>query len=364
MIGFVKTIQEIMGLSFFQSKILGNTLGDFILFVAGFLVFLILLKFIQWIVLSRVKKFAEKTKTDIDDTLIEIIKTAKPPFYSFLAFYFAFTLFLSFGGVVNKTINVILIVWVVYLAVKAAQILVDYITDKYIHKETDEGTRAAVILINKVARITLWVVALLVVLSSFGMNVNTVVAGLGIGGIAIAFALQKILGDVFSSFAIYFDKPFLIGDFIVVGEHRGTVMRIGIKTTRIKSLDGEEIVISNEELTSARIQNYKRMKDRRVVFGFGVVYATPNEQLREIPRIIKDIIEPIDGARFDRAHFVKFDDSSLTFEVVYYVESSDYGEYMNIQQEVNFRIKDEFDKMKIEMAYPTRTIYIAGNSGS
>ncbi|MCK5590629.1 MAG: mechanosensitive ion channel family protein, partial [Candidatus Pacebacteria bacterium] len=171
-------------------------------------------------------------------------------------------------------------------------------------------------------------------------------------------AFQNILEDLFSSFAILFDKPFKVGDFIVVGEHKGVVQKMGIKTTRLKSTGGEEIVISNKELTSARLQNFKKMKERRIGFNFGVTYETPTGKLKAIPGTVKDIIDSIEKARFDRSHFTQFDDSALTFETVYYVTTSDYVVYRDIQQEINLRIKELFEKDGIDMAYPTQTIYL------
>jgi MscS family membrane protein len=177
-------------------------------------------------------------------------------------------------------------------------------------------------------------------------------------GVAIAFAFQNILEDLFSSFAIVFDKPFKIGDFIIVGDKLGVVEKIGIKTTRIKSLQGEEIVISNKELTSAQVRNFKKMETRRISFSFGVTYQTPTEKLKGIPKTVESIIEETDNVRFDRAHFNEFGDSALLFEVVYYVEGNDYNMYMDAQQQINLKIKESFEKDGIEMAYPTQTIFL------
>ena len=195
-------------------------------------------------------------------------------------------------------------------------------------------------------------------LSNLGINVTSLVAGLGVGGIAIAFALQNILNDLFSSFAIYFDKPFVVGDFIKIGEHAGTVEKVGIKTTRIRSTTGEELIISNRELTSARVQNFKRLNERRSIFTIGVVYETTAEKLRRIPSIIQTIIESQSLNRFDRVHFKTFGDFSLNFEVSYYVQTTDYKKFMDTQEIVNLKIVEAFEKEGISMAYPTQTIYL------
>ena len=205
---------------------------------------------------------------------------------------------------------------------------------------------------------SLWIVAALMVLSNLGVNVTGLMAGLGVGGLAIAFALQNVFADLFASFSIYLDKPFKIGDFIIVGEHTGTVEKIGIKTTRIRALQGEEIVISNQEMTSARVHNFKKLDERRISTQFGVTYDTPTETLKKIPDMIKKIVDEEKMTRFDRAHFTTFGDSALLFDLVYYIESQEYVDYLEAQQAMNFKIKEAFEGAGIDMAFPTQTIYI------
>ena len=359
---FIQKLRELTQSEIFSYEFFGNTVGDYVFAVVAFVAFLIIFKLIQWAIMRRLKRLAEQTKTDVDDALIRIIQTIKPPFYSFLAFYLALILFVSLNALFSRVITVVLIVWLVYQAINALQVLIDYVVAKAMGGEDDDDAKVAAGLIGKIAKITLWVIGLLLILSNLGVNVNSLIAGLGVGGIAIAFALQNILADLFSSFAIYFDKPFVVGDYIVVGESKGTVERIGIKTTRLRSSQGEELVISNQELTSSRVQNFKNISERRVALDFGVLYETTTEKLREIPKIIKDIIESTDHARLDRVHFAKFDDSALIFETIYFVESSDYAVHMDVQQDINFKIKDEFEKRGIEMAYPTQTVYLAGGN--
>jgi len=195
-------------------------------------------------------------------------------------------------------------------------------------------------------------------LSNFGYNISTLIAGLGIGGVAIALALQNILTDIFASFSIYFDKPFQTGDFIIVGNDLGVVKKIGIKTTRLQTLQGEELVISNKELTETRIHNYKKMQKRRIVFNFGLTYDTSSAKLKKVLQILKGIIDKIEIAELDRVHFNKFGDFSLNFEVVYYLASSDYNEYMDTQQAINLAIKEKFEKDGIKFAYPTQTVFV------
>jgi len=345
---------------FWTQEFLGNTTKEHAIALAVFIGLIIIFKIFKTIILHRLEKLAKKTKTEIDDAVIEVFKTIKPPFYIYLAFYIAIQT-LNFTGLASRIITALLIIWIVFLLVKAAQIFIDVL----FRKKLDEGertTKSAIGAIKLIAKIILWSFGLLIVLSNLGVNITSLVAGLGVGGIAVALAVQNILSDLFSSFAIYFDKPFVVGDFIVIGEHKGTVEKIGIKTTRIRSLQGEEIVISNQELTSARIQNFKKMQKRRITFSIGVLYETPSEKLKKIPQMIKTIIDAVDKTEFDRAHFKEFGDFALIFEIVFYIESGDYTDYMNAQQEINLKINQAFAQENIEMAYPTQTINLIKSS--
>ena len=209
-----------------------------------------------------------------------------------------------------------------------------------------------------VIKILLWSIGFLLVLSNLGFDITSLIAGLGIGGVAIALAVQNILGDIFSSFSIVFDKPFKVGDYIVIEPDRGIVKKIGLKTTRLETLQGEELIISNKELTSARVQNFKKMKQRRINFNVGVTYETSPAKLKEIDALIEKIIKGVKDVEFVRCHFQGFGDFSLNFEVVYLVKSGDYAVFMDKQEEINFAIVNAFTKNKIDMAYPTQTLFV------
>jgi len=210
-----------------------------------------------------------------------------------------------------------------------------------------------------VGRIFIFSMVVLAVLDNIpGVEVTTLITGLGIGGIAVALALQNILGDLFASLSISLDRPFAIGDFIIVDEFLGAVEHIGLKTTRIRSLGGEQLVFSNTDLLNSRIRNYKRMQQRRVAFAVGVTYQTPPSKLRKIPDIFKKQLEQFDDVHFDRAHFKAYGAYSLDFEFVYYVHTADYNRYMDVQQAINIGLYEEFEKEGIEFAYPTRTLFL------
>lgn len=349
-----------LSMPYWQNNYFGNTLGEYVIALAVFVGLFVFFALFQKIVLRKFKKLAEQTKSDIDDEIIKIVRTVKPPFYSFLAFYLSLG-FLELHDFLGSVINAILIVWFVFQMIAALQILINYVVGKKFSEE-DTQAHTAVSAISLVLKIALWTVALLLILSNLGVNINSLIAGLGIGGIAIAMALKNILSDLFDSFAIYFDKPFLVEDFIVAGDIKGTVKKIGLKTTRLKAPQGEEIVISNSKLASSKIQNFRKLEERRVSFSLGVEYSTPSEKLKKIPRIIENIISSKKSARFDRTHFTTYADSALVFDVVYFVESSDYKTYLDTNQAINLEIKEAFEKEGVEMAYPSQTLYVEKKS--
>ena len=227
------------------------------------------------------------------------------------------------------------------------------------HRASNPAGATHLMLIGLIARIALWSVALLATLDNLGINITTLMASLGIGGIAVALAVQNILGDIFSSVSIALDKPFVIGDFIIVDSFMGTVEYVGLKTTRIRSLGGEQIIFSNTELLKNRIRNYKRMQERRVLFEFGIAYETSIENVKRIPKIVADAIAAHKtDTRFDRAHFKGYGESALQFEVVYYVLDPDYNKYMDIQQAINLVMLSRFRELGIAFAHPIRTLYM------
>lgn len=330
----------------------GNSVYEYATAFAAFLVLSGVFMIVQQIVLRRLARIAEKTKTDLDDVLIDVVRSLKPQFYYFLAFYISI-LTLSLSDTVQGVITGVLVVWIVLQGVIALQVLINYALLK---KMGDQPSTYG--FLSSIIKWVLYSIGFLLVLSNLGVNVTSLIAGLGIGGIAIAFALQNILSDLFSSFAIHLDKPFEEGDYIIVGDHKGTIEHIGIKSTRMRSINGEEVIISNQELTSAQIQNYKDLTERRASFSFGVLYETPFEKVKNIPDMVRSIFDSVEHVRLDRVHLKSFGDSSLDFEVVFHVQSKEYGKYMDIQEEINFALMERFEKEGIEFAYPTQTLYV------
>lgn len=336
---------------------LGNTGHDYFVAILLFVAGLIALKVTQYLILNRLADFSRRTKTDLDDTFIEIVRSVHPPFYAFVAFYIALQV-LYVHPLLETTLNTILLIWVVYQVINAVQRLIDYAVRRSVTYETEEAARSAARFISGLSKWILWVLGILLVLSNLGVNVTSILAGLGIGGVAVAFALQNILGDLFSSFAIYFDKPFIVGDVIKVGDFIGEVQKIGIKTTRVKALQGEEVIFSNNQLTSDVVQNFGRIQERRSVFTLGVEYDTAQEKLERIPEIIESIITEKENTSFDRSHFTEFGESALEIETSFYILHSDYKKYMDVLQSVKLDIRQRLNDEGVGFAYPTQTIHV------
>jgi small-conductance mechanosensitive channel len=241
--------------------------------------------------------------------------------------------------------------------------LIGFVVETYIRRspDGDAATRATVQAVGYAARFVLWSILLVTALAAFGINVTALITGLGIGGIAIALAVQNILGDLFAALAIVLDKPFVVGDFIIVDTMMGHVEHVGLKTTRIRSLGGEQIIVSNNELLKGRIRNYKRMEQRRVVFGLDLTYDTPPDVVDHVPSIIRDVVESQPLTRFDRSHCLSFGDSALRFETVYWVLDADFNRYADIQHAINVELLRRFAAEGIAFAFPSRTVYMKDN---
>jgi small-conductance mechanosensitive channel len=347
-------------LAFFKLSYHGVTLGAVCLFAVITIAVFICLRWIRRVSLARLGKFAGRTTTTLDDLILALVRRTHLFFLIVLALYIGtWALPLSYGTRVG--IRLTLLVVALWQAGLWAHELIDYTVGQLMrHYEGDDSSlqtaRGALIFI---ARVAVWSLLVMVVLSNLHVDITTLIAGLGVGGIAIALGVQSILGDLFASLSIILDKPFAVGHFIVVDSVAGTVDHVGLKTTRIRSLSGEEVVLSNTDLLKSRIHNYKKLLERRILFSFGVTYDTGYEKLAGIPATVREIIQGVTKTRFDRAHFKDYGDSSLNFEVVYYVLDPDYNLYMDVQQAINLEIYRRFERAGIEFAFPTRTLYVS-----
>jgi len=344
---------------FLQRDLYHNRLSEYLICLAIIFGGILAVRIVESLAMRRIKAWAEKTPTTYNDFLISRIHGTGIPL-AYLAIVQASLRVLTLTPRVERIIDMAGIVLLTLIVIVFTVSLVRYGFEEYSRKRGEDATSDRALRgVIGLTKALVWITGALFMLDNLGFRISTVVAGFGIGGIAVALAAQTILGDLFGYFVILFDRPFEIGDFIAVGDHMGVIERFGIKTTRIASLNGEQIVVSNKDLTDSRVRNYKRMAKRRVAFRLGVTYQTPVERLREIPGIVADVFREIEGATLDRVHFFSYGDFSLIHEIVYYVDGNDYTRYMDIQQKANLRIYEEFGKRRIEFAYPTQTLYLA-----
>ncbi|NQY80845.1 MAG: mechanosensitive ion channel family protein [Candidatus Caenarcaniphilales bacterium] len=353
-------------LGLLSKEVFSNSVQNYLIAIGIFIVLKYIFRFTFSQIIEKLEYFAEKTSTKFDNYVVELIAGIHPRTYDYIAFYIgAKTLNLSVDVV--HILNAILTALIIFQVILSCNDLAVYLLKKVLHvdenstQQDDKTVFDGLILLIK---ILLWILGLLLLLANLGVNITSLATSLGIGGIAIALAIQNILSDIFSSFSIYFDKPFAVGDFISVGTDTGTVKKIGLKTTRIQTLQGEELIIGNKELTSTRIQNFRRMDVRRVVFHIGMTYDMSVEQIERAKVIVKESVEQVAGARLDRVHFFEFGDFSLNLEIVYYHPNSDYADYMNGREKVSFYIKEKFDAEGLEFAFPSQTIYLEKSGGN
>jgi small-conductance mechanosensitive channel len=326
--GLTELLQDLFQLGQFESEIAAAVIIFALSVSVGWTVYMIFRKyFSQW---------AKGTKTKIDD---EILRNIKAPVL-LLATLLGLAQILIITFIVTRVINV-LANWLAQRA-RAGKRVSEHI----------------LFVFKQIIKAAVYIFALIAILGAFNVDLSGVVVGLGVGGIAIALALQNVLSDVFSAFSIFFDRPFEVGDFIVIGDYAGTVKKIGVKSTRLQLLQGEELVISNRELTTTSLRNFRKLKKRRVLFMLSVAADTPVEKLRKIPTLIQGIIENVKSTEFDRAHFTEFGDFTLNFQIVYYMKTSDYNEYLDAQQTINLEIIEAFQKEGIVMPFPTQSIFV------
>ncbi|MCW4022000.1 MAG: mechanosensitive ion channel family protein [archaeon] len=328
--------------------------------IAAFVIFLVALT-IGWVIYLVFRRYlgrwAKATKTQIDD---EIIRNIKAPII-FLAILFGMhyaletiTYLSQYSEVITKIFSIAQILITAFIIIRVLNVLFSWFAARA--KQEKRVSEHLLFVFKQILRAIVYMAAFLAILAANETDLSGLTVGLGVSGIAIALAVQSILGDAFSAFLIYFDRPFEVGDFIVVNDYSGTVKKIGIRSTRLQLLQGEELVISNKELTESSIRNYKKLRKRRVAFTVGVAADTPVEKLKKIPQIIENIISNIKLAEFDRVHCSELGDFSYKFEIVFYTKTSDYTKYMDIRQEINFGIIEAFEKQGIVMPFPTQTI--------
>jgi small-conductance mechanosensitive channel len=338
----------------------GNQVRGY-LFAAGVALAVLVGAVVARLLLARkLGALAARTQTRVDDLVVDVIQHTRTWVVLVVAIYLGATS-LTLPPHLGRGIQIAAVVALLVQIGLWSGGVIRFLAGNYRarkEREGDTGTLGTVQLLALVARAVVWAMVLLLILENLGVNVTALVAGLGIGGIAVALAIQNILSDLFASVSIMLDKPFAVGDLITVGPESGRVQSIGIKTTRLRSLSGEELVFANNDLLQSRIRNFERMTERRVLFTVGVTYQTPAAQVEELPALLRGLVEATPGVRFDRAHFKAFGDSALLYEVVYFVTTADYPGFMDAQQRINFAIVRAFEERGISMAYPTQTVFL------
>lgn len=339
-------------------RFLNNSVETWGIFLTSLLLGFLFVRIIKRTLVNWLKRLAQKTESQLDDFIVDTLESAALPILSIIIVYSSLHI-LSIPSKGEKIIHMAFMFSLMYFGLNIITSLIRYTLFNYIGRGVDadqkrKQARGVLILVN----IFIWGLGIVFVVNNLGYNVTTIITGLGIGGIAIALAAQTILGDLFSYFIIFFDRPFEIGDYVTVGDKGGNIEKVGIKTTRIRTLNGEQLVCSNTYLTNNPLHNFKRMDQRRVVFKMGIVYNTDLELVKQIPEIVKGIIASREKIRVDRGHFSGLGASSLDFEFVYYVETADYAFYMDRQQEIFFELLTRFAELGIEFAYPTQTLFL------
>lgn len=340
----------------------GNVVLDWLFASVTSVLALFLIRIIIRVGVTRLTSFTKQTSTILDDAVVRELTGTHDLFILIIALFLG-SLFLQLSEQIQTVVSTIAsIALIIQGGLWINNVGIFWLKQESIRRrETDPATITTINAVGFVARLVLWILVAILLLDNLSVDVTALVAGLGVGGIAIALAVQNILGDLFASLSIVLDKPFAVGDFLIIDDYKGSVEHVGLKTTRIRSLSGEQLIIANADLLKSRIRNYGRMLERRIAFTLGVTYQTPRDKLKQIPDIIQQAITTQDKTRFDRAHFHSYGPSSLDFDIIYYVLTPEYDTYMDIQQAINLHIHERFEQEQIEFAYPTQTIHIQQN---
>lgn len=340
--------------------LLGNQIQEWAIAIGVAVVTAGVLFGLKKFMISRLEALARRTPAYLDNMGIKVVRATGPIFITVMSIYAGaqfVELQSKYAAILTKgAIGMMLL----QIARWGDAGLHDWLRH-YRNKRTarDVASTTSTAALGFLVRATLWLVIMLMILDNFGVNITALVASLGVGGIAVALATQNILGDLFSSLSIVLDKPFVVGDFIIIDDILGTVEYVGLKSTRIAALGGEQVVMSNSDLLKSRIHNHKRMQARRIVFVIAVSYDIGTEQLEAIPGILREVVSAQKNVKFDRAHFRSYSPSSLDFEIVYFVDTPDYNLYMDIQQAINMTLFQRFKELSIAFANPTQTVHIS-----
>jgi len=336
----------------------GNTVLAYLIAMGSIVVAWVIVRLIKRRLITFLTKLSARTNTNLDDLVIQAAEKFAIP-YLYLVANYSIIMQLNMSAKLSRVLTVAITFITFFYAVRLINFMIHGAVLVYMQRKGEPAERIKQLngILSVVKAIT-WAIGIVMLIDNLGYNVTTIIAGLGVGGIAIALAAQNILSDLFSYLVIFFDKPFEVGDFITTSGSSGTVEKIGIKTSHLRSPDGQQLVMPNAEMVKSVIHNYKRLERRRVVFNLSLVYTSTTDQLRKIPSILREIISSQRETTFDRAHLVSFGNYSINFEVVYYIDSADFALYMDTHHAVCLSIFDTFEKEKIEFALPTQTVLV------
>ncbi len=351
--------------TFFQQVYFGNPLSNYFLALVTLILGLCITKIvIRRILLNWFRKKTKQTSCRWDDYICNLVEKTVVPLVELFVFYISLQ-FIQFPPQIDVWVDRIVFVIAVFFITKSLNSLVKesihrFLTKQYSSQDASKNFKGLV----QIVSVFVWIIASLVILDYFGIDVTALIASIGIVGLAGAMAAKGIVEDIICYFTIILDKPFEVGDYIAFGSQSGTLLTIGLASSRIRSLSGEEIVLSNSQLINDMVRNYKKMENRRISFQIGITYETPAALVESIPSTVKSIFDKIQNTSFARCHFKSFGDFSLNFEIVYFVLTNDYDEYMNVQQAINLKIMEAFQKQGIEFAYPTQLVYTQPNQSA
>ncbi|MEY2805807.1 MAG: mechanosensitive ion channel family protein [Planctomycetia bacterium] len=361
-----------------ERVILENTVQDWIVGLSILAGSFLLLGIAKRLVIYRLGHLAARTETDIDDLLVDVVRRTRRMFLFVVSVWIA-AHFLRLPGAeyspegdlvqeseIQRYLGILANISFWIQAGFWGRGLLDYGLRKLLSSRgiDDPTVKMGSNVLGFIGQVVLWTLVLLLCLEAAGFNVNSLIASLGIGGIAVALALQNVLGDLFASISILLDKPFVVGDAVQTADFFGNVEQIGVKNTRIRSVTGEEIIIGNNDLASSRLRNYKRLTERRCLHTLGLVYSTPHEKLRRVPGLLAEIVAGNPRAKLDRAHFKGFGDSAILFEFAFYTQGQEFTVMMDVQQELLFEVHRRFELEGLTFAFPTQTLHLVDGARS
>lgn len=325
----------------------GNSFGQYLEATGIFIALVLVFTLVHYVLYRQVQRRAASTETVVDDVFVMILGALNPPFYTYLSLFCAVQMLWKVHWIENVLL-VILLLWLTYECLSVVQDIIQEVSVRY--GDRKRNLKAAVAIMSILVSLVLWLIGGALILANLGIDPTTLIAGLGIGGIALALAVQSIVGDLFNYFTLRMDNPIAEGDFINAGGKSGYVTKIGVKTTRLKSLTGEEIVISNKDLTSTKLQNYGKAEKRGAIFQLTFMLNTSTEKLAAVPEIVRECVEREAKTEFVRSHLVEISQLGFVFENYYKVHDHEFLVFRDTHQQVLLHIMETLDKKKYRLS--------------